>query len=528
MPNTEHSTFSHREVILLLALQLVFFLAFFYLFQLPERAYFAPILFGQLLKAPFAGLFILSFFVLGCFFWRKLKWSSIDPTGGMRIFISSISVVIMWRFVTYDYNFYYDQSHYFDRILLILLAGSIYFHPVAAPVFTAFAIVVASELHYPLAGASWLWPDKQILFDALILFSAHLVLATFRKTTPYFFLYMVLCLTGGIYFHAALAKLTIGPHFYSWLFADKLSYLFISSYINGWLGFFHSTTIIGIAKYIDRISFPLAAATLLIELSGVFILWSKKVARFILTGFILLHVGIALASGIFFWMWAAYDITLILFISKTASVASRPTFTAKSFVLSVAIIVFANIYFRPIHFGWFDTPFNNRFTLWGVGATGTLYRFNTRFFSPYNIIFAQSRFYYLSREPVLVDTYGTTQNYSLARDLMSTDPSQIGKLKHQYGMTFYNERLAERFATFIRNYVANAQKRGTKFIAINKLAPPYHFGKFARKGEYNFQEPLRKVQVYYEEYFFDGQNILQLRKAMIMTIPIDNGDNSNR
>src|SRR5690348_11862309 len=193
MPNTEHSTFSHREVILLLAFQLVFFLAFFYLFQLPERAYFAPILFVQLLKAPFAGLFILSFFVLGCFFWRKLKWSSIDPTGGMRIFISSISVVIMWRFVTYDYNFYYDQSHYFDRILLILLAGSIYFHPIAAPVFTAFAIVVASELHYPLAGASWLWPDKQILFDALILFSAHLVLATFRKTTPYFFLYMVLC-----------------------------------------------------------------------------------------------------------------------------------------------------------------------------------------------------------------------------------------------------------------------------------------------------------------------------------------------
>jgi hypothetical protein len=95
-------------------------------------------------------------------------------------------------------------------------------------------------------------------------------------------------------------------------------------------------------------------------------------------------------------------------------------------------------------------------------------------------------------------------------------------------MTFYNERLAERFAAFIRNYVANAQKRGTKFIAINKLAPPYHFGKFARKGEYNFQEPLRKVQVYYEEYFFDGENILQLRKAMIMTIPIDNGDKSNR
>src|SRR4029078_10370791 len=104
MPNTEHSTFSHLEVVLLLALQLVFFLAFFYLFQLPERAYFASIVFGQLLQAPFAVLFILSYLVLGWFFWRKLKWSSIDPTGGTRIFIFSISVVIMWRFATYDYN----------------------------------------------------------------------------------------------------------------------------------------------------------------------------------------------------------------------------------------------------------------------------------------------------------------------------------------------------------------------------------------------------------------------------------------
>jgi hypothetical protein len=526
MPNTEHSSFSHLDVILLLVLQPVFFLAFFYLFQLSEHAYFAPIVFVQLLQAPFAVLFILSYLGLGWLFWRKLKWSSIDPTGGMRIFIFSISVVIMWRFATYDYNFYYDQAHNLDRILIILLAGSIYLHPIATPVFTAFAIVVASELHYPLPGASWLWPDKQILFDALILFSTHLVLATFRKTTPHFFLYMVLCLTGGIYFHAALAKLTIGPHFYSWLFADKLSYLFISGYINGWLGFLHSTTIIAIAKYIDRITFPLAAATLLIELSGVFILWSEKVARVVLTGFILLHVGIALASGIFFWMWAAYDIALIIFICKTAPVASRPTFTAKSFVLSVAIIVFANIYFRPIHFAWFDTPFNNRFTLWGVGSSGTVYRFNTRFFSPYNIMFAQSRFYYLSHDPVLVDTYGTTQNYSLARDLTSNDPSQIPKLKHQYAMTFYNARLTEQFATFIRNYVGNAQKRGTKFIAINKLAPPYHFGKFARSGEYNFQEPLREIQVYYEEYFFNGQSILPLRKKSIMTISINHDDKS--
>ena len=50
-----------------------------------------------------------------------------------------------------------------------------FLYPIGAPLFTAFAIVFASQLHYPLPGASWLWPDKQILFDALILFSAYLV-----------------------------------------------------------------------------------------------------------------------------------------------------------------------------------------------------------------------------------------------------------------------------------------------------------------------------------------------------------------
>jgi hypothetical protein len=522
--NDGELTVPHIELGCLIGLQLALFLAYFYFCQLPEKGYFAPVIAFESAKHPFAILFIFFYLVFGCFFFRKLTWAAVDSIYGARFFVTAISATIMWQFATYDYNFYYDQAHYFDRLLLIVMAVLVYCHPLFVPPFTALAIAIASQLHYPLPEAAWLWPDKQILFDALILFTAYLIIAVFRQVSSHLFLYAVLCLTGGVYFYAAIAKLSIGPTYYSWLMDNKLSNLWVSSYITGWFGFLDAGIIVNIATYLQWLNLPIAVITLLIELSGVVILGNKNIARFVLFGFILLHIAIGLTSGIFFWMWCAYDLALIMFISKTSPCAISRIFNPKSFVLSIAIIVFSNIYFRPIHFAWFDTRLSNFFTIYGTGASGNTYELEPHFFSPYDIMFCQSRFYYLLNGKVLVGTYGTTQNYWLARQLETTNLSSFADLRNEHGETFYDKRLAGQFRKFIKHYVANAQKRSSKFIFLNYLAPPYHFGSATADRGYKFQEPLTDVQVYFEEHVYTDDNILRIRKETIINIPIDSTD----
>jgi hypothetical protein len=518
---------SHLDVVFVLALQLLLYMVYFSFCQLPQKAYFSPFIVLEAFRHPPVIIIIFSNLLFCSLSYRKLSWHTIDPTSGARIFISLIAMTIMWQFATYDYNFYYDQAHYLDRFLLIVLTFLIYWHPLFAPIFTIFSIIVASQLHYPLPEAAWLWPDKKILFDAMILFNAYLFFATCRKVTPHTFLYLALCLTGGIYFHAGMAKLSIGPEFYSWLMDDRLSNLIVSSYLQGWFGFVDVAYVVRLAKSLSTFDFPMALGTLIIELSALFILWSKNASRLILTCIILLHVAIGVASGILFWKWFVYDLALMFFIQRAQAVSVERIYSRKSFLLSVAVISLSFLYFRTVHFAWFDTKLNNFFTIYGIGQSGRVYNLGPRFFSPYDITFGQSRFYYLTKEKVLVGTYGTSQSYQLARLLEAASPADVESLKTRYGASLYHESLAKSFSEFLKLYVTKAQKHGSKFVAINYLAPPYHFGRVSVGDRYDFQERLDTLHVYYEEHLFTGEDIRILQKKLIMKISLTNDDPHN-
>jgi hypothetical protein len=187
------------------------------------------------------------------------------------------------------------------------------------------------------------------------------------------------------------------------------------------------------------------------------------------------------------------------------------------------IILFSNVYFRPISFAWFDTRLSNFFTIYGTGVSGARYEIEPRFFAPYDITFCQSRFYYLINEKILVGTYGSSLDYFVTQELENARPPDIESLKARHGEVFYDERSAKRFHSFVEQYIGNAQRKGSKFVFPNHFGPPYHFGSIAREARYNFQEQLKKVDVYYEERFFDGRKIETIRKTIVMEIPLATG-----
>ena len=57
-----------------------------------------------------------------------------------------------WAFSAYDYNFYFDQTHYVDRLLLIAFAMLVLVHPGFVLPFLLEAIAIAYQFHHPLGG----------------------------------------------------------------------------------------------------------------------------------------------------------------------------------------------------------------------------------------------------------------------------------------------------------------------------------------------------------------------------------------
>ena len=67
---------------------------------------------------------------------------------------------------------------------------------------------------------------------------------------------------------------------------------------------------------------------------------------------------------------------------------------------------------------------------------------------------------------------------------------------------------------------SEAMRRRSKRIWINWLAPPYHFQTSASPDAYDFEEPLVRVEVEFEERFFDGTRVRDIAREPVTVIEL--------
>jgi hypothetical protein len=158
-------------------------------------------------------VFVLFLFPL-IWYWKKLSWNRFGYQCYLKTIVLVAAFVLCWELVTYDYNYYLDTGFNIDRILLFLLLVGIWFHPIFASFFAVAALVYRAQFNYPIDGFVLL--DKQVLFDALILFTCFLWFRIIRALPSSFYLWVLLCLMGSNYFYPLLGKLFISPHGYEW------------------------------------------------------------------------------------------------------------------------------------------------------------------------------------------------------------------------------------------------------------------------------------------------------------------------
>ena len=89
-------------------------------------------------------------------------------------------------------------------------------------------------------------------------------------------------------------------------------------------------------------------------------------------------------------------------------------------------------------------------------------------------------------------------------------------------MISYKEEREAKFEEFIIKSFQVINKRQGKKTLISYLEAPHHiFTKVYERGlRYNFQEPIKKVSIRYNQDFFDGEKVISLKDKIIKEIVI--------
>lgn len=515
---------------------------------LPPEAYFSPspLLFLPEQTAPFLFV-VVSLAFLGIFH-RKVSWRAVDSGRRARLFFVPVAAIMVWTFATLHVNHFYGQTYAFDRLVLVVLLVLFWIHPLFLAPLLVVMLVLGSQVHHPLPEAMWSWADKGLPVEVLIAFCCFLFVKVVARPRPWFPAFLTLSVAGATYAHAAFSKMRLGDSVFTWLLENPLPNLIVSSYAQSlWLKPLGEEGVLTLARALAPFGVVMAGSVLLLELAGLALVVSRRWTKILLLGLVGMHLAILATSGIFFWKWILLDLLLIVYVERLAkdeaadeAAAAEPkadgdrqegretTETEDGFGLyrpsrtvgSVLTVLAISIFFHTVDFSWLDSKFVNYFTIYGVDEDGRRHRLEARHFAPYDILFQQSRWFGVTREPILVDTYGTVQSLELLRQLESIDPDDVPQLVREEGVVHYSPQQAEIFARFLKRWVEDAESWRGKTFWPHRLAPPFHFQRGRPDDVYEGEARLESVEVYLERAYFDGERLLQARPVPVMKVPV--------
>jgi hypothetical protein len=440
-------------------------------------------------------------------------WSDFEHAARLRWLTVLLAGMLAWVYASLDYNFYFDRSHGFDRLLLIVLVPLIAWRPVFTPVFVIVLLTVIWQFTYPIGGFSWAVPIVPV--RVLLLFTALWALRLITKqvrTTD--FLFVLCCMIAANYWASGWEKLRL-----DWVAIDRIGYLLPSTYANGWLGFASPDTIAMITKAVIALNGPAKLATLLVECGALLILWRRTTVRTVLTAAIVLHAVIFLLTGIGFWQWSVLNALVILLFFGRQSPGFE-IFTRPRLVLSLLLIGGSALWSRPVRLAWMDARATYTYRLEASGDRGGTHTLAPAFFAPYDYPFTLSGFRYLVDARRLPVTWGAT-NTVVAKALNEALTAEhVVALEEQLGRNDYDPGRSEDFDRFVRRFVATWERRDGRGRWFAPIKAPATLWTFPRSDPVLGSERIVHVTVYEVLSFFDGERYTEIRRTPIRVIRI--------
>ncbi|MFV1979456.1 MAG: hypothetical protein ACC649_08910, partial [Myxococcota bacterium] len=335
-----------------------------------------------------------------------LDWSQIDSSSGLRWPILGAAMALAWAYAGHGYNYYYDQGHLWDRLLIVALMFGILRSPFLIPLFLFEVLVSRAQFDHPLATKLPIG-DELPLRALAIVFGCALWnglldgLATFRSTRwgkslagwrppsrvpMHALVFSILCTIGFYYLGAGLGKMMLGANALDWLRYSHMENLFMSSYLNGWLSFLSEARALEIADAIRVLHLPIVILTLTFELGTAFILIRQRGTLLILAAISAMHFGIVISSGIIFWKWLTLDLALLVWLWFRREDQEVGRMYSKSNALFSVIVIGSLVaLFGANQFSWWNTKWTMLNEVEVLDDEGEVYRVNYTDFSAYEL-----------------------------------------------------------------------------------------------------------------------------------------------
>ncbi len=455
------------------------------------------------------GLFFLFVVLFLVFNYKKISWNQWNNQKVLKIFIMIVAFPLFWENAFLDYNYYLDTNFTVDRILIFITFLLIFIHPIFVFVLLTIGFLSWNIISFPLSGTHWI--DVRPAYEILTLFVSFLIIKSinkFKDISINIFFFLALTLHVSNYFVPGIAKIEISPHGWEWVLLDNANNLFVSAYNNGWLAFLNQETVIWIAHYLDKADFLFTVPTLLLQVFAVVLLLNRKLTLTTLLLFEALHFGVILVGGIVFWVWIIVNIGFIYLFKNLSTKDQKFFYDKKIFFTFVVIVGLSPILYKPPVLAWWDSTMHTTYDLFITTDNKEKRKVNILELAPYNTIFAQNNFAYLSKQPAIIPyNYGFiirdmneyANSFLLLSDLRCNgclqdrinsypnDSYEVYKLLEKadsidemkniiqkYGKSYYNEDKREKLKEFLHTYFSNYNKRGKKNAFYTKLGSPYH------------------------------------------------------
>jgi hypothetical protein len=313
--------------------------------------------------------------------------------------------------------------------------------------------------------------------------------------------------------------------------------------------------VLKIAYYLDKIDFLLTIPTLLIQVLAVFLLINKRVTLWFFILFEALHFGIIFAGGIVFWTWIIVNIGFIYLIKNMDKQSTSIIYSKKMFFTFMIIVILSPILYKPTVLAWWDSPMHTTYDIYITTDDNKTRKLNTLDLSPYNTMFSQESFSYISKERILVPyNYGFIirdlheySNFSLLLsnfrcnnclksriDSYKNDSyklyvslenaksiEELREIIDREGEYLYDERKKEILREFLYTYFKNFNKREKGEPFYKFFSAPYHQYDLS-STRLNRHEKISKIEVIKSCVWYNKakRKIIYFDKEKLMTIKI--------
>lgn len=458
---------------------------------------------------------ILVYIVLVIFFLLlTLYKKKVEVPIYIKIIVGLCILILTWTFSLFEYNYYFNQWHLFDRVLLILLGILSIRYPFITIFFVIQTICISKQFTFPKV-LIYTYVDKKIIFDILILYWLFYVFQLFVKNINWkFFIVIILAIIGNWFLLAGLGKLVKG-----WLVVNQTFNLYSSVQVFGWLQFLPEYIRFNIGSIIKNYNSLVQISAITLEfLFPIIILLHRRLTLPILSLYIVFHLMVFLLSGIFFWKWILLDISMIFIIKYYQLNLSKSKYLLLYFPL-----LFCNSYFlNSVSLSWFDSGYVYHYKFHVQTEANKIKPLDASFFSPYDIIFAQNRFHYLFDNKVLSYTFGSSNNKSVARyvndfEKQDFDENKIINLKNKHGISYYDVNKKLMLELFLKKFVLNKLQNDVKWI--NYIDPPMHIWQGVNQQNFSISN-ANKLLITCDEVITTNQNHFTVLSSDTLSIDL--------